>query len=124
MKVGDVYEKIATHCDYYSKPIAWGHTRTILNAMDRECVAYGISHRSAVIIFPKKGGYLAYSLCLKERWYNSYYKRHTGTITATNEEFQDALAEIHDIKKKNMGVTYIEEGLEDELYKRAIIEAL
>ena len=124
--VGDIINSVRAYKTSDSRPecisVAYGHTRTITKAKDREAVAYAISHRNAIVIFPKRGGYIAYSLLLKERYKNpSGYHGYMSSIPISNT---DAIDEIKYIKKKGLGKTYIKKGLERELYNLEIIEKL
>jgi len=131
--VGDIINSVRAYKTSDSRPecisVAYGHTRTITKAKDREAVAYAISHRNAVVVFPKRGGYLAYSITLKDRW-GPYYGRvgtegwYSGWSSSIPIDKMDAIDEIKYIKKQGLGKTYIKKGLERELYNLEIIGKL
>ena len=92
--------------------IAWGRTRTILNALDREAVGYIIGYRSLLVMFRKRGGFLAYRGYL-ENGYHPY-------IRVTPILIKDATKDIIECERTGRGISFLDKKTHQEI----AIEAL
>jgi len=92
--------------------IAWGRTRTILNALDRKAVGYIIGYRGLLVIFRKRGGFLAYRGHLENGFY-SYVRLIPIPIS-------DAVNNIFECKETGRGISFIDE----EVYQELVIDSL
>jgi hypothetical protein len=106
--VQDILTK--ANINYYS--ISYRDTRTLERAHCRPILVAAISYLSGILIFPKRGGYLAY------RWSKATYG-----ITFSNIELQDALKDLLFIKENKMGKVYNKKGL-DILRNEVILNKL
>lgn len=100
--------------DYVS--VSWGQTRTIKNAGNREIKAHAIAPYGAIIVFPKRGGYLAYK-CVKD---HQYCKQ----LRCSNIKLLSAVKEMHDIKDMNVGTVKLDKDFEVKLIKMEVIDKL
>ena len=97
--------------------VSWGSSRTILNALDREALAYALSFSGLIIIFRKRGGYLAYYIVV-----DSFTLRTNGR--ACQIEPFTALKSIKGVEIERLGETYIKEGLEEEMTEKYILKGI
>ena len=97
--------------------VSWGSSRTILNALDREALAYALSFSGLMIIFRKRGGYLAYYIVV-----DSFTPTTNGR--ACQIEPLTALKSIKGVEKERLGETYIKEGLEEEMTEKYILKGI
>ena len=98
--------------------ISWSSSRTIERALNREALCYAKGFGNLIVMFKKRGGYLAY---------------HIGTMgLGTNHKWSTAnqldvlkcFDLLKDIKDKGTGIVYLPDGLEDEVREHIMIERL
>jgi len=112
ISVGDILRELKI--DWLS--ISYGHTRTILNAFDRVAVSYAKSFSSAIIIFKKRGGYLAYYITKPE------YSVSCGKASEMNAlKAMEIIKDIHDNPKDNINFN---EDIEEEIREHEMIQRL
>jgi len=98
--------------------ISYGNSRTISHAFEREALAYALGFSALIILFRKRGGYLAYHISkvgITSRW---------SWTNATQIDLLDAINEIREVKRNGLGKTYIQKNIEEEIKDNLMVEKL